>query len=68
MVLECCGDAPHDRQKKIESSRRELEATFTRVSVSVWKVCVVPRGGHGKSKIKYTNLIVKMDRLPDPPD
>ncbi len=24
-------------------------------------------GGHGKSKIKYTNLIVKMDRLPDPP-
>jgi hypothetical protein len=23
-------------------------------------------GGHGKSKIKYTNLIVKMDRLPDP--
>jgi hypothetical protein len=25
-------------------------------------------GGHSKSKIKYTNLIVKMDRLPDPPD
>jgi hypothetical protein len=24
-------------------------------------------GGHGKSKIKYTNLIVKMDRLSDPP-
>jgi hypothetical protein len=27
----------------------------------------VMAGGHGKSKIKYTNLIVKMDRLPDPP-
>jgi hypothetical protein len=25
------------------------------------------RGGHGKSKIKYTCSIVKMDRLPDPP-
>ncbi len=24
-------------------------------------------GGHGKSNKKYTNLIVKMDRLPDPP-
>jgi hypothetical protein len=24
-------------------------------------------GGHGKSKIKCTNAIVKMDRLPDPP-
>jgi hypothetical protein len=43
-VLEYCGDAPHDRKKEIESSRRELEPTFTsRVSVSVWNVCVVPR-------------------------
>jgi hypothetical protein len=25
-------------------------------------------GGHGKSKIKYTILIVKMERLPDPPE
>jgi hypothetical protein len=24
--------------------------------------------GHGKSEKKYTNLIVKMDRLPDPHD
>jgi hypothetical protein len=24
------------------------------------------RGGYGKSKIKFTNSIVKMDRLPDP--
>jgi hypothetical protein len=29
--------------------------------------CVVCNlGGHGKSKIKYTKSIVKMDRLPDP--
>jgi hypothetical protein len=27
---------------------------------------VTNSGGHGKSKIKYTNLIVKMDRLLDP--
>jgi hypothetical protein len=28
---------------------------------------LVLTGGHGKSKIKCTNSIVKMDRLPDPP-
>jgi ABC-type sugar transport system ATPase subunit len=27
----------------------------------------IESGGHGKSKIKYTNSIVKMDRLLDPP-
>jgi hypothetical protein len=36
---------------------RTYVRTFIGVSVS---------GGHGKSKIKYTNLIVNMDRLPDP--
>jgi hypothetical protein len=30
---------------------------------------VLPKaGGHGRSNIKYTNLIVEMDRLPDPPE
>jgi hypothetical protein len=34
---------------------------------SWWHEHDIYTGGHGKSKIKYTNSIVKMDRLPDPP-
>jgi hypothetical protein len=42
---------------------------LNRICYSRWHCCILlgQPGGHGKSKIKYTNLIVKMDRLPDPP-
>jgi hypothetical protein len=46
------------------SMEPRTEATRQRPS---WrKVECVVAGGHGKSKMKHTNSIVKMDRLPDP--
>jgi hypothetical protein len=52
--------SPDTRAVSVEIDESRHEATKD------WLERII--GGHGKSKIKYTNLIVKMDRLPDPPD
>ncbi len=49
---------------KIASYRVLVPFTIYRLTRATF---VAIAGGHGKSKIKNTNLIVKMDRLPDPP-